>query len=315
MQKPHVLDAPPAICERPAAICARLAGRQKGVVSRQQLLAAGVDSDAIRRLLRMGFLHRVHQGVYAVSHLALPKFGREQAALLACGEGAVLSGGSALYVWGILDAGPAEVEVTIGGCHRRERPGIRLRLVDTLDERETRSRHGLDVVFPARALTGFAADATPEELGDAVAEARAANLIRDGELEAAAEVAAGRRGAPQMRAFLRDEGGPAITRSRAERRFRKLLSDAQLPQPKANPSVAGLRVDFLWEAERVVLEVDGYRFHGHRRAFETDRKRDRILSDAGYHVIRVTWRHFTEEPMALIAHIARILDRRNRVPH
>ena len=148
-----------------------------------------------------------------------------------------------------------------------------------------------------------------------------------------------------MRAFLAEEGGPAITRSRAERRFRRLLQDAHLPQPKLNAPVAGLRVDFLWEAERVALEVDGYRFHssrsrferdradflwkaekvvlevdgwrfhGDRRAFENDRKRDRILSDAGYHVIRVTWRQFTEESLALIAHIARMLDRRSRSPH
>jgi len=40
-----------------------------------------------------------------------------------------------------------------------------------------------------------------------------------------------------------------------------------------------------------------------------------IFSDTGYHVIRVTWRHFTREPPALIAHIARMLDRRTRMPH
>jgi very-short-patch-repair endonuclease len=65
----------------------------------------------------------------------------------------------------------------------------------------------------------------------------------------------------------------------------------------------------------VILEVDGWKFHGHRRAFEDDRKRDMIFSDAGYHVIRITWRHFTREPLALIAHIARMLDRRSLMPH
>ncbi len=72
----------------------------------------------------------------------------------------------------------------------------------------------------------------------------------------------------------------------------------------------GVNADFLWENEKLILEVDSWRFHGHRSAFERDRKKDMILRDAGYLVIRVTWRQFTQEPLALIAHVARALDRR-----
>jgi very-short-patch-repair endonuclease len=295
-------------------VCARLAARQKGVVSRVQLLEAGVGSAAVKRLLRDGWLHRVHRGVYAVGHLALPQFAKEQAALLACGEGAVISGASALYLWGILDRAPAEVDVTVSR-HCRKRNGIRLHRPGEIEPRELRRRHGLDVAFPAGALIAYAAEATPTELGDAVAEARMRNLIREGELEATARAAGRRRGGAQMRAFLRDEEEPAITRSRAERRFRDLLRAARLPQPRVNVRVAGVEVDFLWETERVVLEVDGWKFHGHRRAFERDRKKGMILSDAGCHVTRITVRQFTREPLALIAHIARVLDRRSRVSH
>ena len=74
-------------------------------------------------------------------------------------------------------------------------------------------------------------------------------------------------------------------------------------------------MDFVWPEEKVILEIDGWKFHGHRRAFERDRKRTMILSDAGYHVIRITVRQFTQEPLALIAHIARVLDRRARERH
>jgi very-short-patch-repair endonuclease len=300
---------------RAVHVVAELAARQKGVVSRVQLIAAGVPRGVITRLIREGFLHPLHRGVYAVGHLALPQFAAEQAALLACGDRAVISGRSALYLWGILDRPPQEVEVTVGGRHCRKRRGIRLHLVDAIDERDVRMRHGLRVVFPARALIELAADAGPDELGDAIAEARVEKLIRDGELEAATARAGRRSGAPQMRAFLRDEGEPALTRSRAERRFRRLLRAAHLPQPKLNARVAGREVDFLWPSERLVLEVDGWKFHRHRRAFENDRKKDMMLSDAGYHVIRVTWQQFTKEPLALIAHIARVLDRRSRIGH
>lgn len=268
----------------------------------------------IKRLVREGFLHPLYRGVYAVGHTALPPFGIERAALLACGEAAVISGRSALYLWGIVSAGPSEVDVTVPR-RRRKREGIRLRCVDHIDPRELRCRHGLPVVFPARALIEFANEATIEELGDVVAEARVKNLIREGELEAAVERAGRVRGAAQMRAFLRAEEEPAQTRSRAERRFRTLLRDARLPQPKINRKIAGYEADFVWEAEKVVLEVDGWTFHRHRRAFENDRRKDMILSDAGYHVIRITWRQFTQEPLALIAHIARVLDRRRRDAH
>lgn len=291
-------------------MCATLAARQKGVVSRAQLLERGLSPAIVSRLIRAGSLHRLHRGVYAVGHCVLPEFGREQAALLACGAGAVLGGRSALYLWGILERAPIEVDVIVAGRHCRKQAGIRTHRVDTLKDRDLRTRHGLSLVFPARALIEYADAATREELDDAVAEARISPLLRDGELEAATKAAGWRRGVAQMRAFLRDEQGPAITRSRAERRFRRILQDARLPQPESNALLAGLLVDFLWEAEKVVLEVDGYRFHSHRRAFETDRERDRRLADAGHHVIRVTWRHFTQEPLALIAHIARMLDRR-----
>jgi very-short-patch-repair endonuclease len=66
-------------------------------------------------------------------------------------------------------------------------------------------------------------------------------------------------------------------------------------------------VEFLWRAERLVLEVDGHRFHGHRRAFERDRRRDQALVASGYRVIRVTWRQLVDEPLALVARIAQAL--------
>ena len=296
-------------------LCAALAGRQQGVVERNQLLAGRVSRHVIDQLVRTGFLHPLHRGVYAVGHRALPKFGRERAALLACGDASVLSGRSALYVWGIVDSPPGAVAVTVPGRHRRGHQGICLHHVARLDARDVRTRHGLRVTFPARALVEFAATASWDELGDAVAEARSNRLLRGGELEAAAHAAGKRPGGARMRAFLDDEREPAITRSRAERRFRKLLQDAGLPEPKTNLQIAGYNADFVWEAEKVILEVDGWRWHGHRRAFENDRKKGMAFADAGYHVIRVTWRQFTKEPLALIAHVARILDRRGRARH
>ena len=115
-----------------------------------------------------------------------------------------------------------------------------------------------------------------------------------------------------MRAFLKAEGTPGLTRSRAERLMRRLMRAAHLPEPVPNTRVAGWEVDFLWEAERLVVEVDGPQFHGHRRAYERDRRKDMELTTAGYVVIRITPRQLDEEPLVVVAHIARMLDRCRR---
>ena len=296
----------------PMQMCARLASQQHGVVSRAQLIAAGVSPMVIRHLADAGGLYRLHRGVYAVGHLALSPFAPEQAALLACGQPAFVSSCSALYVWGVIKARPPEVHITAVGHHCRKRCGIHLHLTPATDRRDLRTRHGLPVSSPARALVELAATAMAVELDDAVAEARALKLVRPGELESALARAGRSLGASRMRGFLREEDGSGITRSKAERRFRRYLREARLPQPKTNVPLHGVNADFLWPDEKVIVEVDSWQFHGHRRAFENDRRKDMILRDAGYVVIRVTWRQFTDELLALIAHIARALDRRTQ---
>ncbi len=295
-------------------VSARLATAQAGSVKRAQLLSAGVAPNTVKRQLRVGALHRKHTGVYVVGHLALPELGDASAALLACGEGSLISHRSAAHLWALIDRAPAQVDVTLVGRRCRPQEGIKTRSVDEIDPRDVRRRRGLPVTGPARTLIDLALDADSEELERAIAEARAMRLIRDGELESALRRSRGRRGAGRMRAFLRAEGGPALTRSGGERRMRALLRAAGLPQPLVNASAAGYEVDFLWPAQRVIVEVDGYDFHRHRRAFELDRRKDMALRDAGFHVIRITGRALVRESLAVVAHIAREVDRRSIEP-
>ncbi len=88
---------------------------------------------------------------------------------------------------------------------------------------------------------------------------------------------------------------------------------ANLPEPSFNAFLCGYMVDCVWLEHRLVLEVDGEAFHGHRRAFEVDRLRDATLVAAGYAVIRVTWVRLTTAPYAVLAEIATALARRD--PH
>ena len=100
-----------------------------------------------------------------------------------------------------------------------------------------------------------------------------------------------------------------MTRSEGERRLLALIRAASLPEPEANVRVEGFEVDFLWRQARVIVEVDGFAFHGHRGAFERDRLRDMVLRDRGFEVIRVTWRQLVDQPQLVITHIARALER------
>ncbi len=71
----------------------------------------------------------------------------------------------------------------------------------------------------------------------------------------------------------------------------------------------GYEVDALWPQQRLIVEVDGYVFHGHRGAFERDRAKDATLTAAGYRVVRVTWRQLTRDPEAVVAMLSAALAR------
>jgi very-short-patch-repair endonuclease len=106
---------------------------------------------------------------------------------------------------------------------------------------------------------------------------------------------------------LRHAGGPALTRSEAEARLLSLIRTARLPAPSTNARLHGLEVDFLWPEQRLVVEVDGFTFHGDRAAFERDRERDATLVASGFRVIRVTWRQLVDQPLVVVARIASAL--------
>jgi very-short-patch-repair endonuclease len=100
-----------------------------------------------------------------------------------------------------------------------------------------------------------------------------------------------------------------ITQSWAERRFLELIRKAGLPEPETQVSLAGFKVDFLWRKERVVFEIDGYRFHTSRSAFDRDRRKDLALKHARHDPNRVTRDQVKHEPFMVLAHVASALAR------
>ena len=176
-----------------------------------------------------------------------------------------------------------------------------------LDEGDSRRRHGLELTAPARTLTDLAATHDARQLERAYEQARVLGLVRSREMRAALDRLAGRRGARTLRIVLDADEGPALTRSEAERRMLELVRAARLPAPEANVRLRGYEVDLLWRSQRLVVEIDGFAFHGSREAFERDRRRDADLQAHGMRVLRVTWRQLQAEPASLIARLAQAL--------
>jgi very-short-patch-repair endonuclease len=174
-------------------------------------------------------------------------------------------------------------------------------------------RHGLRVTTPARTLLDLAASTPRAELERLTEEAQVQKLASTAELLAVIERGAGRPGVVKLRAVLDLIDEPLLTRSEAERRLRDLCRSAALPMPRMNIRRAGWEVDAVWDAQSLVVEVDGHEFHSPKAQFERDRRKDADLMLAGYRVLRITWRRLTREPEQVIALLAAALSLRGPV--
>lgn len=256
--------------------------------------------------MRTGVLHHVLPRVVSVVHPVLEPWAAETAGLLYAGDDALLSHESAAALWG-LAARASVVAITLIGRNARSQPGLRLHQVRGLDIHDARMHRGFPVTSPARTLIDCAGRGPVDRM---LNEARALQLVTDADLRAAMDRCPGRKGTRPLRALLQAEQDPGFTRSDAEGKLRWIVNEAGLERPLFNAKVAGFEVDAFWQRQKVIVEVDGYRTHGHRQAFERDRAKDAKLIAAGYVVIRVTWRQLTQQPMAVAARIAGALGNR-----
>jgi very-short-patch-repair endonuclease len=292
---------------------AMVAARQRGVVTTEQLHAAGFDNAAIKRRCRGGRLHRLHRGVYLVGHSVAPAHAAEIAALLACGPGSVLSHRSAARLWGLpaLRDWSGPIEVTVPGRNPGKKPGMLLYRAYALDRRDVRRVDGIPTTAPARTLLDLAAILAIDDLEVAYADAHARRLLQPIDLADVLARNPGRRGSQPLRSLNALALGDGLTRSEAERRMLALLRASALPLPKTNVRVGRFEVDFLWSDQRLIVEVDGYAFHAGRQSFERDRERDATLVASGYVVLRVTWRQLIARRNAVVARIAAALAMRS----
>ena len=286
---------------------AALARAQHGVVSRAQLRLLGLSDDAIDRWLARGRLHPVHRGVYAVGHSVLITEGRWMAAVLAGGDGALLSHAGAAAAWELRPVGTGAIHITLpGGPGRKRRAGIRIHRSTTLAPDESTTHRGIPITTPVRTLIDLAPTLKGRRLEQALDRAEQRGLIDFADLRRRLEARPARPGSPALRAMLsRYTAATFVTRSEMEERFLALCDDHGIRRPDVNTRIEGREVDFAWRDARLIVEVDGYAYHRSPSAFEADRERDVILVLAGWQVLRFTWTQLTGRPGWVARAVAR----------
>lgn len=174
------------------------------------------------------------------------------------------------------------IHVTVPGRGGRKAPrGVRLHRSPTLTAAEITEWRGIPVTRPARTIVDLARTENEDELERIVDEADRRGLVDFNSLWAARSAS--------LKAVLQNYD-PAPTRSKLERRFLRLCRDHGLHRPEVNAVIDGYRVDFVWRDPRLIVEVDGYRYHRSPRKFESDREQDVTLSGKGWRTLRFTWR-------------------------
>jgi Transcriptional regulator, AbiEi antitoxin len=283
-------------------IVGRIASGQHGIVTRAQALDAGVTAREIERRLQKHALVREHHGVYRVGHRAPSTEASYLAAVLACGNGALLSKRAAAYLLRLIKGSPPRPQVVVPTQRRR-------RGVETwrshVDPRDATTHRAIPVTTVPRTLVDLAAVLSAGVLARACHEAGVQHRTTPAQVEAVLARRPNSRGAANLRRVI--SGDVHVTLSKLERRFLDVLREARLPLPETNRSAGGSRVDCRWPKHRLTVELDSYRYHGSRHAWEQDRRREREAHARGDQFRRYTYGDVFEHPRLMLRELRELV--------
>lgn len=283
---------------------AAFAGRQHGNVARWQLLAADVSEEWIEKRLGKGGLIRTYRGVYRVGHAAPSAEADYMAAVLACGEGSALRRLAAAHLLNMRRRAPwPDPEVWTPTERRIE--GIDTKRTRNLDRRDVTIHRGIPVTTPARTLLDLADAVSADELARAVHQADVIHGTTPDDVEAAIRRRPNAKGIAELRRILWGDSDRIL--SELEKAFIKLLKQNGLPLPITNRPAGGRLVDCRWPEHKLTVELDGYRFHRTRHAFEQDRQRERQAYARGDQFRRYTYGDVVEHPAPTLKELRAVL--------
>lgn len=296
---------------------AKVAASQQGLVSRDDLRALEVTPRQRRTLVSDGSLELIGTRAFRMAGSpATP----DQTLMAACIDtGGVASHRAAARLHRIGNLGEPRMEVLVARPrHDYQRPGVTVHSTTWLPASEVTSVRGIPCTSVPRTLLGLAALAPRQMEVDSVRDAVDV-AVRDGvasmrwlwwHLEHVRR--RGRPGVATMEKILcvRESGG--ITESWLEREMLRLLEDGGLPLPVCQARIEQrgsfvARVDFLYPAERLVIEVHGYQHHSSRSELMADARRRSELLLAGYRVLEFTFDELVQTPERVLKVVAAAL--------
>jgi predicted transcriptional regulator of viral defense system len=294
---------------------AETGARQHLVFTLDQLLAAGMSASGVRKRTAAKRLHRIHRGVYSlVPPDQLTWRGRYLAAVLACGDGAVISHREAAALHNLRPSNRRQIDVTVP---RRSAPkvhGLNVHRSLTLTAADVTVVDDIPCTTLARTHLDLAAVVPLQQTERALNQADAMGVLNLRALAEQLQRNPHAPGAPQLRTALElYTPDTAPTESDIEETFVALCRAAAVPAPERqvwftlNDGEEPFRVDFAWRAQRLVLEADSRTFHGTARAFEDDRRRDQRLARARWRVVRVTRRQLETDPASVVTLVEDLL--------
>lgn len=283
---------------------ARIAGAQHGVVTWAEMRAADISADEIRHRVRIGMLIREYRGVYRVGHRAPSVEARYLAAVKAGGHGAALRGGAAGYLLRILKSPSPPAPEVMTRSERRIR-GVATRRTRRLDRRDITKVGGIPCTTVPRTIVDLAPALDEDALARVCHEAGVLYGTTPKQVEAVLQRLPSAPGARKLRAIM--HGKVRVTLSMLERGFLEALKAEDLPLPDTNRRVGSYRVDCRWNAHRVTVELDSFRYHNSRHAWQQGHDREREARGRGDEFRRFTYADVFEDQSYMLAELRELL--------
>ena len=239
------------------------------------------------------------------------------AAILACGDGAVLSHSSAAALWRIGREQRGLVELSLPSSSRRRHPDLQIHRRPSLNlARDLTREYGIPVTTPVQPLIDMSLRLDRAGVERMINEADKYNLEHPPQLREALDERAGEKGAAKLR-FILDRRTFRLTKEELERRFLPLARQAGLPTPLTGQFVNEFEVDFCWPDLGLVVETDGLRYHRTPAEQARDRLRDQAHTAAGLTPLRFTHEQVRYEPehvLGILRATAQVLGQRRTQP-
>jgi very-short-patch-repair endonuclease len=275
-----------------------------------QLADLDFSWNAIKHRLERGLMRRLWHGMYLLGPDAPSYRTLARAGVLTCKDEAVVSCEWAGYFWGIRPEPQLPVEVTrTAGSHRGRKNKVLVHRTLLTDPRDYTERLGLPVTTPERTILDLAETLSQYELEALIADAIVRKLVTVHSLIAIVNRAGRRHGVAKLRRALTES--PGLTRSQYERLLVRICRAAKLPQPIMNARLHGYEVDAYFHEHGVIVEINPFSTHGHKRAHDKDTRKIADLTAKGYTVLPFTDTQLVEEPLYVVARLQEAISRQS----